>query len=191
MSKVEWDLKSQSILVLKNRVQARQAILVYDKKDLEWASERGQREVDTGEEVGVQGSLNFGEYLKYLLSWGWECIIKYISVCFGIQSEFVVWTNFDLCFANFRQLRKITFSSNKHMPRVFKLIILIWTSIKCRKHNGSDDNANNEEDGKFIEPEIFVVLLNLTLKICFMIFGALARLGSDRRGSFHHDTSVG
>lgn len=68
MSKVEWDLKSQSILVLKNRVEARQAILVYDKKDLEWASERGQREVDTGEEVGVQGSLNFGEYLKYLLS---------------------------------------------------------------------------------------------------------------------------
>ena len=49
---MEWDLKSQSILVLKNRVQARQAILVYDKKDLEWASERGQREVDVGEEVG-------------------------------------------------------------------------------------------------------------------------------------------
>ena len=53
MSKVEWDLKSQSILVLKNRVEARQAILVYDKKDLEWASERGQREVEAaGEEVG-------------------------------------------------------------------------------------------------------------------------------------------
>ena len=53
MSKVEWILKSQSILVLKNRVEARQAILVYDKKDLEWASERGQREVEAGEVGGA------------------------------------------------------------------------------------------------------------------------------------------
>ena len=44
MSKVEWNLKSQSILVLKNRVQARQAILESMTKRIWNGHLRGDRD---------------------------------------------------------------------------------------------------------------------------------------------------